>query len=185
MTPNNNSPVGLPPHERPYRLCMGVIVFNKEGKVFMGERSDLPGEWQFPQGGITLDEVEKDIIGAGLRELEEETGITNVDLIAITKDWVSYDFPTEGHVPHHSHKYRGQRQKWIAVRFNGKDSDINLENHEEIEFSNWRWADLSEAPSLIVAFKRHVYEFVCDAFSYIPNNQKPDHSKVQTLKSKI
>lgn len=181
MSQNNNPPI-LPLHERPYRLGMGIVVFNNEGKVFVGERSDLPGQWQLPQGGITMEEIETDIVAAGLRELEEETSIKNVELIAIMKDWVHYDFPTEGHVPNHSHKYRGQRQKYIAVRFKGEDSDINLQNHEEIEFQNFRWVDFKDVPSLIVGFKRPVYEAVYTSFKHIAEGKTPDLSRVQALK---
>lgn len=170
-----------PMSERPYRLGMGIAVFNDKGQVFIGERSDIKGAWQLPQGGVTLQEIEDDLVQAALRELEEETGITNVELLAITKDWVTYDFIDKGYVPGHSHKYRGQRQKWLAVRYLGSDADVKLDGHEEIEFSQWRWGDLDEIDQLIVEFKRPIYRFVQDCFAYIPNNEAADRTKVMCL----
>ena len=173
----------LPMHLRPYRLGVGVAAFNKEGQVFIAERMDIPGAWQLPQGGITLQEIETSLVDAALRELYEETGMQNVTPLAITKDWVHYDFNEDkGYVPGHSHKYRGQRQKWIAVVYEGKDKDINLECHEEeIEFKQWKWIDLSDITDHIVPFKRHIYEFVIDRFTYIANKTQPDLSKVLKL----
>ncbi|MBK67022.1 MAG: RNA pyrophosphohydrolase [Rickettsiales bacterium] len=169
-------------HERPYRLGMGIAVFNKDNKVFIGERMDIPGAWQLPQGGVTLQEIETNLIDAALRELDEETGIKNVELIAITKDWAHYDFIDQGYVPGHSHKYRGQRQKWLAVRYLGKDDEIDLTTHEEeIEFQNWRWDDLSNIDQLIVDFKRPIYKFVQSCFAFIPEEKSADLSKVIKL----
>jgi putative (di)nucleoside polyphosphate hydrolase len=179
MTTTDTPP--LPMHLRPYRLCMGIVVFNQKGHVFLGERADVKNAWQLPQGGITMNEIDEDLIGAALRELEEETGITDVTPLAITKDWVSYDFPQEKSIPGASDKYRGQQQKWIAVRFNGDDSSIRLDLHHEIEFINWRWGNLSETPDLIVDFKKPVYRFVCDCFAPIAQNAALDRSKVITL----
>ncbi len=173
----------LPFHLRPYRLGVGIAAFNSKGQVFVGERKDIPGAWQLPQGGITLGEIETSLIDAGLRELYEETGMQNVTPLCVTKDWIHYDFDEQkGYVPGHSQKYRGQRQKWIAVRYEGRDEEIDLECHpEEIEFSQWRWSDLNDIPSLIVPFKRHIYDFVVDRFSYLYTNEDADLSKVIKL----
>ena len=172
----------LPMHKRPYRLGMGIAVFNNKGKVFVGERLDIPGAWQLPQGGVTLQEIETSLMDAALRELQEETGMINVEPIAMTKDWAHYDFIDEGYVPGHSHKYRGQRQKWLAVRYLGKDTEIDLNTHlEEIEFKAWRWDDLKNIDTLIVDFKRPIYKFVQSCFAFIPENKPADLSKVTTI----
>ncbi len=141
----------------PYRLNVGAALFNHEGLVFIGRRADLgdrPGAWQMPQGGIDAGEVPRDAV---LRELAEETGITNVEILAEHPDWIDYDLPPEligavlgGH-------YRGQRQRWFALRFLGQDSDIDLNTHTHPEFIEWRWVKLADVPDLGVPFKRATY----------------------------
>jgi putative (di)nucleoside polyphosphate hydrolase len=158
----NDPDAVLPLEQRPYRACIGLIVFNKDKKIFVGERFDIKNAWQVPQGGVDANE---DLLLAGLRELAEETGITNVKPIAMTKEWYKYDFPDKGYVPGHSQKYRGQAQKWLAVLFQGSDSDIKLDLHHEIEFAQWRWDDLTNIPNMIVDFKRPNYEAAVRAFT--------------------
>lgn len=179
--PETHSQKIIPLHLRPYRIGMGIAVFNEKNEIFIAERYSQPGSWQLPQGGVTLQEIEDDLIGAALRELDEETGMTNVSLLCMTKDWMHYDFPPDGEIPGTSFKYRGQRQKWIAVRYHGSDDEIDLTTHEEIEFRDWRWGQLNEISDLIIDFKRPVYDFVQDCFAHIPANQEPDLSKVIKL----
>jgi len=145
----------------PYRPCVGLMLINAEGKVFLGRRIDQTVEgWQMPQGGIDKGETPE---AAALRELKEEIGTDKAEIIKAHPDWLNYDLP-----PHligvalHG-KYRGQAQKWFALRFTGKDCDINLVTHEP-EFAAWRWATMAELLSLIVPFKRDTYRKVVAAF---------------------
>jgi putative (di)nucleoside polyphosphate hydrolase len=148
-----------------HRPNVGVVLFNRDGKVWLGRRAGSlnPKPWQFPQGGV--DEGE-DWEAAARRELDEETGVTSVSLLGATEDWITYDFP-----PHiladdkHSRGWIGQKQKWFAYRFEGDESEIDLGKHHEVEFDAWRWADLAEAPALIVDFKRDAYQRVVEAFA--------------------
>ena len=151
------------PETLPYRPCVGCMVFNRQGLVFVGRRVDQEaGEaWQMPQGGIDAGE---DVRKAALRELAEETGITKAEIIAEAPEWLSYDLPRELVGIAMKGKYRGQRQKWLALRFLGGNSDIDLEAHKHAEFDAWRWVEIDEVPRLIVPFKRHVYQQVVAAF---------------------
>lgn len=149
-----------------YRPNVGVALFNREGLVFYGRRLggfvDLgrPGEdyrWQMPQGGVDDGE---DITEAAFRELQEETGVSSARLLTITPSWLAYDFP-----PGYKKKnWKGQRQKWAAMLFDGEDGEIDLMADDHQEFDAWRWGELEEAPSLIVPFKRHVYDELMAAF---------------------
>ena len=145
----------------PYRPCVGIMLFNKDGKVFVGKRIDQTVEgWQMPQGGIDKGETPKE---AALRELKEEVGTDRCEILGEMDDWVTYDLPKHlVGVAFHG-KYRGQRQKWFALRFTGKDADIDLTAHEP-EFSDFRWVSLKELPDLIVPFKRETYKQVIAAF---------------------
>ena len=149
------------PSSLPYRPAVGVMLLNRQGLVFVGKRIDQTIEgWQMPQGGIDKGEEPRQAV---MRELKEETGTDKARIIAEMPDWVTYDLP-----PHlvgiafHG-KYGGQRQKWFAMRFTGKDADIDLTAHEP-EFSAFQWVSLSELPSLIVPFKRETYKAVIAAF---------------------
>jgi putative (di)nucleoside polyphosphate hydrolase len=142
-----------------YRPSVGMMVISPAGKVFVGRRIDR-GEveevWQMPQGGVDHGE---DLRGAALRELEEEIGTRKVEIIGETQGWLQYDLPDEllGKALHG--KYRGQRQRWFAMRFRGEDRDINVETGHP-EFDSWKWVDPNELLSLIVPFKRDVYREV-------------------------
>ena len=149
----------------PYRPCVGVMLVNRSGLVFVGQRIDNPDSdaWQMPQGG--MDDGE-DVIQAGLRELAEETGVGehHVTLIGQTREEVLYDLPTELIGSLWKGRYRGQRQHWLLLRFMGEDRDINLEAHDPPEFFEWKWVEPDLLPSLIVPFKRRVYETVLAEF---------------------
>jgi putative (di)nucleoside polyphosphate hydrolase len=147
--------------ERPYRPCVGIVLFNAAGQVFTAKRIDTKdAAWQFPQGGI--DEGE-DPHTAALRELKEETGTDNARLLAESRQWIAYDLPQDLADRCWKGRFRGQKQKWFAFQFLGRDADIDIET-ELPEFSEWRWMDLAEVPSVIVPFKRALYDQVVAEF---------------------
>lgn len=155
----------------PYRPCVGIMLLNSSNKVWIGRRAmkrsvqqDEPGSWQMPQGGIDKGE---DPLPAALRELEEETGIRDVEVIGQTEDWLTYDLPDHLVGKALKGKYRGQKQKWFAMRYLGNDSAIDLSNAEDDEFDDWRWENAAELPGLIVEFKRPVYEQVVEQFAHL------------------
>ncbi len=152
----------------PYRPNVGAVLFNPQGLVFVARRANFPnaegpaGGWQLPQGGI---DPEEDPRVAVLRELAEEIGTDRAEIIGEHPEWLTYDLP-----PHlvgvalHG-RYRGQRQRWFALRFTGEDSDIRLDADPHPEFDAWRWARLAELPMLAVAFKRPIYEILTASFA--------------------
>ncbi len=138
-----------------YRRGVGIMLFNAAGLVFVAKRKDTPGEaWQMPQGGI--DGVE-DPRAAALRELREEIGTANAEIVAETRNWLLYDLPDDLIGKVWGGKYRGQAQKWFAARFLGDDAEIDLAKHDTPEFSEWKWAPLDVLPELIIGFKRDLY----------------------------
>lgn len=149
----------------PYRPCVGVMLVNEDGRVFVGKRIDnKEGDaWQMPQGG--MDDGE-DVETAGFRELGEETGVTtaNATLIARAKEELLYDLPPELAGKLWRGKYRGQRQTWLLMRFTGTDADINLEAHNPPEFCEFQWIDPERLPDMIVPFKKRVYRAVLEEF---------------------
>lgn len=152
----------------PYRDNVGAVLFNHAGLVLVARRADLPnaegapGGWQLPQGGMDKGE---DPTVAIFRELEEEIGTARAEIIAEHPAWLTYDLPAELIGKALGGKYRGQRQKWFALRFTGAESDIRLDLDPHPEFDAWRWARLAELPSLAVAFKRAIYEELAREFA--------------------
>ena len=155
----------IDPASLPYRKCVGAMVINPEGLVFVGRRIvEEAGEaWQMPQGGVDDGE---DLRRAVLRELEEETAIRSVEVLAEAPDWYSYDLPRAVMGIALKGRYRGQTQKWFALRFTGADREIDLAAHGHPEFDAWRWATIDEVLRLIVPFKRQVYEQVVRQFRH-------------------
>lgn len=157
------------PEALPYRPCAGMVLFNVHGHVFIGRRTEGPehtfrNAWQLPQGGI--DEGE-DPLSAARRELYEETNVSSATLIREADSWFTYELPPHLVGVAWKGRFRGQRQKWFAFRFDGDDSEIDVlapGNGHKPEFIDWRWERLDRVPQLVVPFKRAVYQEVVAAF---------------------
>jgi len=153
----------------PYRPCVGIMLIDRRGLVWVGRRrpkwaaEDTGHIWQMPQGGIAAGESAR---AAALRELEEETGVRSVELLAEAPGWFTYDLPQELLGTALKGRYRGQKQKWFAMRFTGSEREIDISprNGHKAEFDAWRWVPAAKLPSLIVPFKRQVYRDVVAAF---------------------
>jgi len=152
----------------PYRRNVGAVLFNKQGLVLVARRAKFPnaegpaGGWQLPQGGIDADE---DPAAAIFRELGEEIGTSNAEIIGEHPDWLQYDLPPELIGVAFKGRYRGQTQKWFALRFLGEDSEIRLDADPHPEFDAWKWVPLAELPGLAVAFKRPIYQALARDFA--------------------
>jgi putative (di)nucleoside polyphosphate hydrolase len=137
-----------------YRPGVGVMLLDAQKRVFVGRRIDMAGDnWQMPQGGIDKGETPRE---AALRELKEEAGTDRAEVLAEAARWLRYDVPKEVAGRLWRGRYRGQMQKWFAMRFTGRDGDIDLATHHP-EFNAWKWVAPAELPRLIVPFKRQLY----------------------------
>ena len=151
-----------PYEQRPYRPCVGIFLLNNDGLVFAGRRIDSRAEaWQMPQGGIDAGESP---LQACMREMREEIGTNTAELINQHDDWLYYDIPLPLADRLWQGRYKGQKQKWMALRFTGDDSDINIAT-EEPEFCEWKWLSPHDLVDLAVPFKRDVYQNVLAAFT--------------------
>jgi putative (di)nucleoside polyphosphate hydrolase len=167
LTNMSNEP--LNPAE--YRACVGLMVLNRHGHIWIGERIEARNDaeglgtwWQMPQGGIDPGE---DPITAAMRELQEETGITSAEIITETTEWHHYDFPAGFARQAWGGKYRGQKQKWFALRFNGTDDEIDISSHDPSlhpEFGRWRWSPKTDLIDNVIDFKRNIYRAVLAEF---------------------
>jgi putative (di)nucleoside polyphosphate hydrolase len=160
----------MPRYENlPYRPCAGLTVFNRDGLVFIGRRTSGPEHidathvWQMPQGGIDSGE---EPYAAALRELYEETNIRSVEKLGEIEDWLTYDIPRDIVGAAWHGKFRGQKQKWYALRFIGKDSEIDIAHPggHEPEFIAWRWEKMENLTRLVVPFKQPTYARIVEEF---------------------
>jgi len=149
-----------------YRPCVGIVLLNKDYKVFVGARVDtslakeFENAWQMPQGGVDEGESPR---AAALRELAEEVGTDKVRILSETKDWLTYDFPLHLQYKLWDGKFKGQRQKWFLMEFQGTESDINIHT-DHPEFHAYKWVSPSESVNLIVEFKRDLYTRIFEEF---------------------
>ncbi|MDA1100975.1 MAG: RNA pyrophosphohydrolase [Proteobacteria bacterium] len=154
----------IPFHERPYRACVGIMLINETGLVLVARRIDQRAEaWQMPQGGVENDETPRQ---AALRELAEEIGTNRAEIIAESADWIPYDLPRDLADKVWQGRFRGQTQKWFAMRFLGSDEDVNLATAEP-EFNAWKWTPMTTLADVAVHFKRENYRQVVDIFRHL------------------
>lgn len=154
--------MSIDPKSLPYRPCVGIALFSAAGLVFVGRRIDQKAEsWQLPQGGIDPGEKPRE---TAFRELGEEIGTAKAEILEELDEWLTYDLPPHLIGKVWGGKYRGQTQKWFAMRFLGQDTDINLKTQHP-EFNAWRWQRLSELAALGVDFKREIYETLTVRFA--------------------
>lgn len=159
----------------PYRPSVGLMILNKNLEVFVGRRIDSRTEaWQMPQGGIDEGELPSESV---LREMHEEIGTSKAEIIAETKQWYNYDLPFYLISKLWNGRYRGQRQKWFLLKFQGEDADININSHHP-EFIEWKWVKIEELPQIIVPFKKQLYISVIEEFREVILVLKNDKKSV-------
>jgi putative (di)nucleoside polyphosphate hydrolase len=146
---------------RPYRPCVGIALFNLTNQVFVGERLDMPGAWQMPQGGIDPGESAEI---AFFREMHEELGTDKAQIFHIMPHTLKYDVPFELSQKLWGGQFRGQEQTWIGAHFTGNDDDVRIDLHEHREFGQWQWVDIDHVIELIVPFKRDLYREIVHEF---------------------
>ena len=153
--------------ELPLRTGVGVVLLNSENKVFVGKRIDNPKDfWQMPQGGIDQNE---NFLQAAKRELAEETGVKSVKLIKELDGWLEYNLPKNLLGKIWKGKYRGQKQKWFIMKFQGKNDEINI-NTKKPEFIDWKWVRISQLPDIVVHFKIEIYKRIKEELKYLDLN---------------
>ena len=156
----------MDPGSLPYRANVGAALFGRDGRVLVGRRADLPpddgGVWQLPQGGIDPGEEPR---AAVIRELREEIGTANARIVGEHPEWLQYDLPPHlvGRVL--GGKFRGQRQRWFALRFLGSDDEVRLDAHAPAEFDAWKWVRLAALPTMNVGFKDEIYRVLAESFA--------------------
>jgi putative (di)nucleoside polyphosphate hydrolase len=156
------------------RPNVGIVLFARDGRVWLGRRAGTPPplNWQFPQGGI---DVGEDALGAALRELREETGVSSVRLLGRTPGWLGYEFPPQHQGSKTDKGWKGQKQVWFALEFEGEDAEVDLTGHDgNVEFDAWRWAELEEALEAVIEFKRDVYRQVVETFRPLVDQLRAD-----------
>ncbi len=180
MTTNRKAMRNVDIDALPYRACVGVALFSRDGRVFVGRRKTESGPehvgggyaWQMPQGGIDHGE---DPYNAALRELHEETNVRTVRFLGEVEDWLNYDLPRDVAGRAWKGRYRGQTQRWFAFRFEGSEDEIDISRpgggRHRPEFDEWRWERMERLPDLIIPFKRPVYESVVQAFGHLAEGE--------------
>ena len=153
-------------YEKGWRLSVGIVLLNKEKKIFMGERIDNTGAWQMPQGGVNI-AINEDLKTAAKRELFEETGVQTIKIIKETKGWYYYNLPDHLQKRLWGGKFLGQKQKWFLFNFEGKDKEINLKTDKKPEFGNWKWVEPKDVCEIIVDFKKKIYRNILKEFKFI------------------
>ena len=156
--------------KKKYRKCVGMMILNSTNKILVGRRIDHPsGYWQMPQGGI--DENEEPL-EAALRELKEEINTANVEILAESKNWYTYDLPKNLRGELWKGKYKGQNQKWFAMKYLGDDNQIQPQSVEKPEFNDWKWIDIEDLPRVAIKFKQDIYRSISVEFYEISKSLK-------------
>ena len=160
----------------PYRQCAGIVLFNNSGMVLVGKRIDQISEaWQMPQGGIDANE---EPLEAALRELEEEINTANVEILAESKNWYQYDLPKNLRRKLWKGKYRGQNQKWFAMKYLGEDDETQPQSVKKPEFDDWKWVDIEDLPRVAIKFKQDIYRSISVEFYEISKSQREKNNSV-------
>ncbi len=155
-------------YEKGWRLGVGIVLLNNKNKIFMGERLDNKGAWQMPQGGVKVGKNEK-LYEAAIRELYEETGVKDANLLIESKEWHYYNLPKSLANKLWGGKFLGQKQRWFLFNFLGQDTDIDIKVSKSPEFYKWKWVSSEDVLNEIVSFKKEIYKKVLLEFA-VSNN---------------